>query len=62
MEYVSFGFYILCALAQMGTSTLYHTLRCISFEFDDFYLRIDIIGITAMIIGSYVIGLHQGCV
>lgn len=60
MEYVSFSFYLCCALFQMGSSTLYHTVRCISPWHDSFFLRLDVAGITAMILGSNVVALHQG--
>jgi len=44
----------------MGSSTIYHTVRCISPWHDSVFLRLDVAGITAMILGSYLVGLHQG--
>lgn len=47
-------------MLQMGASTVYHTLRCVSGDHEDYYLRIDVLGVAAMILGSHHIGLAQG--
>lgn len=55
-----FKVYITCALIQMGASALYHTVRCVSKWAEDNFLRIDLIGIVIMIIGSYMVAMGQG--
>lgn len=41
-------------------STAYHLLRCVSPTWDDFLLRVDIVGIVVMVMGSFAVGLHTG--
>lgn len=55
-----FKIYIVCALIQMGASALYHTVRCVSKWAEDNFLRVDLIGIVIMIIGSYIVAMGQG--
>lgn len=41
-------------------STVYHIFRCMSTWWDDTLLRLDLVGIIAMIFGSVAVGLHNG--
>lgn len=41
-------------------STIYHLLRCVSRDWDDFLLRIDIVGIVVMVMGSFIVSLNTG--
>ena len=44
----------------MLTSTCYHVFRCMSAEWEAFLLRLDIVGVVVMILGSYGIALYNG--
>lgn len=60
MDYYIFGFFLFCAMFQMLTSVLYHLLRCVSKSTNDLFLSLDMVGILAMICGSWVVGMTQG--
>lgn len=48
------------SVTRVPCSTIYHLLRCVSPAWDDFLLRIDIVGIVVMVMGSFAVGLHTG--
>jgi adiponectin receptor len=58
-DYFLFCVFLLGATLQMATSTLYHALRCVSGEWEASLLRADIVGILAMIGGSWIIAMGQ---
>ena len=60
LTYVWFGLFLLCAMGQMLTSTLYHTLRCVTKQTSETFLYIDFLGIVSMIGGAYLVGMTQG--
>lgn len=49
-----------CAIFQMGTSTAYHMWRSMGAAWETALLRLDVLGVTGMIIGSYAVGLLNG--
>ncbi len=42
------------------TSTIYHTLRCVSPELDSLWLRLDVSSIMFLIVSSFYMGMFQG--
>jgi adiponectin receptor len=59
LDYAFFLFYIACACSQMLSSSLYHLFRAVE-HLDGSLLTLDMWGIVAMILGSWVIGMSQG--
>lgn len=59
-DYLYFALYVFAAGAQMGTSAVYHLFRCVSNAYEDAFLQLDVIGITGLILASYVVSLGQG--
>jgi adiponectin receptor len=59
-SYAWFGVFLLCAQAQMLTSVLYHTLRCVTKQTSETFLYLDMVGIVCMIAGSFFVGMMQG--
>lgn len=53
-------FFIGCAVFQMLASAAYHTLTNVSPGAARTWLKIDVVGIIAMIFGSYAAGLYNG--
>jgi adiponectin receptor len=51
---------VACAAAQMLASVAYHTLRCVSQHHEDIMFRVDLVGISVLIAGSYMTGLYLG--
>ena len=60
IDYVYYYGFLACAVFQMGTSTVYHTWRSMSPAWETALLRLDVVGVAAMIIGSYAVGLLNG--
>jgi len=58
-DYWFFMIFIVGALVQLASSTAYHVFRCVSAEHEAAMLRVDIIGILAMISGSWVVAMTQ---
>lgn len=54
-----YGF-LAAAVFQMATSTAYHMWRNMSQGAETALLRLDVLGVTAMIVGSYAVGLLNG--
>jgi hypothetical protein len=48
------------AMFQMATSTVYHTWRNMSPAVETALLRLDVVGVAGMIVGSYAVGLLNG--
>ena len=48
------------AMVQMLTSTVYHIFRCMSEAWEAALLRLDLIGVVAMIGGAYAVALYNG--
>ena len=54
-----FGLYLAFATLQMAMSVGYHTLRVVSPAHDETWLKLDMLGIAAQIVGAYVLGLRE---
>jgi adiponectin receptor len=59
-DFIQFGLFFVGALAQLSTSFLYHTFRCVSARHEALFLELDIVGISMMIFASAVMGFLQG--
>jgi adiponectin receptor len=59
-DYALFAAFLAGAGVQMGASTVYHAFRCVSAAAEASLLLLDIYGILAMILGSWVVGMGQG--
>ena len=59
LDHAFFFFYITCAGCQMLSSALYHLFRAVE-HLDAALLTLDIWGVIAMILGSWVVGMSQG--
>jgi len=55
----AFGLYLAFATLQMAMSVGYHTLRVVSPAHDETWLKLDLLGIAAQIVGAYVLGLRE---
>ena len=60
LDYVVFGFYLLCACLMFSLSTTYHTLMNHSRNVSFLWLRLDYLGILVSILGAFVSGLRVG--
>ena len=59
VDYACFLLYVACAACQMLSSALYHTFRAVE-HLDVKFLALDMWGVVAMIVGSWVVGMSQG--
>jgi adiponectin receptor len=55
-----FLLFLACAQAQMLSSATYHMLNSVSAAWGDLLLKLDVVGIIAMILGSFTVGLYNG--
>jgi adiponectin receptor len=55
----AFGLYLAFATLQMAMSVGYHTLRVVSPAHDETWLKLDMLGIAAQIVGAAVLGLRE---
>lgn len=55
-----FHIYITTSLICFAMSTCYHTLLCHSQHFAALWVRIDYVGITVQILGSFISGIYMG--
>lgn len=55
-----FHLYLTACAVCFGVSAAYHTLLCHSMELADFWIRLDYVSISALIMASFVPGLYMG--
>lgn len=55
-----FHLYLTACAVCFGVSAAYHTLLCHSMELADFWIRLDYVCISALIMASFVPGLYMG--
>lgn len=60
LDYIVFSFFLLCAFATMSSSFLYHTLMNHSKGVSFLWLRLDYVGILALILGDFISGIRVG--
>lgn len=60
LDYAVFSFFLLSAFITLSLSFLYHTLMNHSMSVSYLWLRLDYIGILALIIGDFVSGIRVG--
>lgn len=54
-----FSFFLLTAVICLGLSTTYHTLMNHSYEVEQLWLRLDLIGIVVLTLGDFVSGIYM---
>jgi adiponectin receptor len=59
-DYLVLAFFLLSATICMGLSSSYHTLMNHSAVVESIWLRLDLIGIAVLILGSFVSGIYVG--
>lgn len=58
-DYFIFVFFLLTAFICLGLSTTYHTLLNHSFEVEQIWLRLDLVGIVILTLGDFVSGIYM---
>jgi adiponectin receptor len=59
-DYVVLAFFLFTATVCFGLSACYHTLICHSQNIEAIWLRLDLVGIILLILGSFVTGIYVG--
>lgn len=57
-DYAMFGIYFLCAECCLVLSATFHLLAAHSHDVDQFWHRMDLLGIVIVIVGTFVPGIH----
>lgn len=60
LDYIVFSFFLLSACIAMSLSFLYHTLMNHSMGISYLWLRLDYVGILALILGEFISGIRVG--
>lgn len=60
LDYIVFSFFLLSACVTMSLSFLYHTLMNHSMGVSYLWLRLDYVGILALILGDFISGIRVG--
>lgn len=58
-DFFIFSFFLLTAVICLGLSTTYHTLMNHSYEVEQLWLRLDLIGIVVLTLGDFVSGIYM---
>ncbi|KAF3923144.1 hypothetical protein ABW20_dc0107978 [Dactylellina cionopaga] len=58
MDYIIFGFFILTAVLCFLISSTYHTMMCHSQHWSHLWLRVDFVGILALMVGDFISGIY----